>query len=93
MTIISMPATRKRSENSPVIEVESNNGAISPIPEVLHDNEQSLAVNGPITPSVKELTNNSLLNDSELKPSVGGVSSSVYNPNSSQYGDFSQDRN
>ena len=96
MATISMPVTIQRKEKSPVIEVESDNDAISPIHEILHDNEQSLAANDLITPSIKELIDNSLLNDLELKPLVVGISSPVCNLNklnSSQSSDSSQDRN
>ena len=65
---------------------------VYPIHEFLTDNRQILAVNDLITPAAKEI-DNSLLNESELKPSVIGVSSPVYNPTYSQSSDSSKDRN
>ena len=82
MGMISMPAIRKQNENLTVVEVESDNHVVSPIHEVLPDNEKSLTMNDLITPAAKEI-DNSLLNESELKPSVIGVSSPVYNQTSS----------
>ena len=43
--------------------------------------------------SVDKEMNDSLLDESEVKPSIVGVSSSIYNPTSSQSSDSSQDKN
>ena len=82
MATISMPTIRQQNEILHVVEIESDNDVVSPIHEVLPDNEKSLTMNDLITPAAKEI-DNSLLNESELKPSVIGVSSPVYNQTSS----------
>ena len=81
MATISMPTIRQQNEILPIVEIESDNDVVSPIHEVLPDNGKSLTLNDLITPTAKEI-DNYFLDESELKPSVIGVSSHVYNPTS-----------